>query len=144
MNVFFHRSSFWANTIAKFSFVVFWVGTLILSGCNQPELGTAHDITEDLHHRLSAGMFEPIKDPFFIRISSGKKDQPVVGSYVYFSWERGNFQVKVDEGSAVVMYMDTEAIFSHINFFADKRYSVHTLYSEYRRRPVVTTGFSSD
>lgn len=104
------------------------------------------DITEDLHHRLKAGMFEPGKDPFFIRIRTrarSGKPRPAVGNFVHFSWENGSFSVKVDEGAAVVMYMDAEAIFSHINFATDRRYDAGTLYSEFPQRPVITTPLSS-
>ena len=147
MSVFFHLSSLYANAIAKFSLIAFCVSVLILSSCDEPELGMNQDITEDLHHRLSAGMFKPGKDPFFIRIHTrgrSSKSQPAVGSFVHFSWENGSFSVKADEGASVVMYMDTEAIFSHINFSADRRYSLSTLYTEYPQRPVVTTHISSD
>ena len=134
------------NAIAKLPLVAFCVCVLILSSCDEPELGEVQDITEDLHHRLKAGMFEPGKDPFFIRIRTrGRrgKSQPAVGNFVHFSWENGSFSVKVDEGAAVVMYMDAEAIFSHINFSTDRRYNAGTLYAEYPRRPVVTTPLSS-
>ena len=80
--------------------------------------------------------------PYIIHIrtreQSLSKTQPAVGLFVPFSWEKGSFWVKVDEGASIALYMDTEAIFSHINFFANKKYRIHTVFIEHPSRPVPT------
>ena len=62
MSVFFHLNSRCANAIAKISFLAFSVFVISLSGCGELELNRDRDITEDLYHRLVAGMFEPEND----------------------------------------------------------------------------------
>ena len=138
MSVFFHLNSHCANATAKGALVVFCMLLLIFSGCSELELDGGHDITEDLHHRLIAGIFEPGKDPFIIHVRSGqhKTNYSVPGSFVHFSSENGNFWVKSDEKASVILYMDTEATFSHIHFSVDRRYQVYTIYLEHPTRPV--------
>lgn len=138
MSVFFHLNSFFDNAIAKDSLVVFYILVLILSGCGELELDQGHDITEDLYHRLIAGIFEPGKDPFIIHVRSGqhKTNYPITESFVRFSSENGGFWVKSDETASVIMYMDKVATFSHIHFFVDRRYQVFTIYIEHPTRPV--------
>ena len=141
MNLFFHLSSLCANSIAKFFLVVFCILVLILSSCHELELHQGHDITEDLHHRLISGLFEPGKDPFIIHIRSRGRNEtsrPIVESYVRFSSVNGSFWVKSNEGASVIMYMDTEATFSHIHFFVDKRHQVFTIYVREPTYPVQT------
>ena len=141
MSVFFRRNSHCANAIVKFFGVVFCVCVLVLSSCGELELGKGQDITEDLYHRLVAGMFEPEKDPFIIHVRTQKQrdvSQPAVGTFMRFSWENGSFWVKVDESASVILYMDKEAIFSHLKFFAHKGYQVQTVYFEHPFRPFST------
>jgi len=139
MNVFSLLSSFWTNSIAKFSFVVFCVLVLILSACRESERSYSYDITEDLHHRLISGIFEPGKDPFILHLRSGrdrKRTRPLAGVFMRFSSVNGSFWVKTDEQALIVLYMDKEATFSHIHFFVDSRHHTITLYPEFPTRPV--------
>lgn len=100
-----------------------------ISGCQTstsipPIFGQTSDLTEDLHHRLKAGLFEPEKDPVIAQIHKSKNlfhkiDIPFYSNsapdtMVRLSWERGSFWVKSDDHAYVIIYMDMEATLSHV------------------------------
>ena len=103
---------------------------LLMSGCQPPEIGPTPtlsiktDITEDLYHRLKAGLFIAGKDPMIFRIEKdshffqGLKIPFYRGEAPYkmmrVSWERGSFWVKPDNLELVVIYLDPEATYSHV------------------------------
>lgn len=112
---------------------------LLMSGCQPPEIGPTPtlslktDITEDLYHRLKAGLFTAGTDPMIIRI---EKD-PIffheleIPFYIdeapykmmRVSWERGSFWVKPDNHALVVIYLDPEATYSHVEIATLRGYT---------------------
>lgn len=107
------------------------ITALLINGCQDsrfnttsPTFGHSSDITEDLYHRLKAGLFEPEKDAviahiqktrnFFHKLRLPFYDNDAPHTMVRISWDRGSFWVKSDDHAYVVIYMDAEAIFSHV------------------------------
>lgn len=114
--------------------VIFFVAFVVLigSGCQHsksdtisPVFGQHSDITEDLHHRLKAGIFEVGKDPVIAQIIKNKSiydffklpfySEIAPHTMVRVSWDRGTFWVKSDDHAHVVIYMDMEATYSHVH-----------------------------
>lgn len=107
---------------------------LIWGGCgNKPkdisDFGKAKDVTEDIYHRLKAGMFEPSIDPLVCQIMAvpsvsninalrhtkpPTKLKRTPRKIARVSWERGSFRVQSDDLGRVVIYMDEETLFSHV------------------------------
>lgn len=76
------------------------------------------DITNDLHHRIKAGLLLPEKEPITLLV--GTKDRldrrfPAKGAYVRISWEGGTFWVKSDKDARLNIYMNKDTIFGHVN-----------------------------
>ena len=98
---------------------------LIVSNCQEPtsdnedSLQKPHDVTEDLYHRLKAGIFEPGKDPMIFslvkkpnlyqRLKLPFYSEAAPHEMARVSWERGTFWVKSDDHALVVIYMDKGA-----------------------------------
>lgn len=105
-----------------------------------PVFGQHSDITEDLHHRLQAGLFIPGTDPVIahvirrknridkLRLAFIKRDAP--HTYVRIYWEHGSFWVKSDDHAYVVMYMDWEATLSHVQLTTLKGFGSHRVFSD--------------
>jgi hypothetical protein len=80
------------------------------------------DLTEDLHHRLQAGLFLPEREPLVMRLTRpapGTEFEqglllPAARTYLRFQWDRGTFDVRSDEHGAVVVHLDREAALSHL------------------------------
>lgn len=96
--------------------------------------GKRKDVTEDLHHRLKAGMFDPSTDPFVCEIISIRGQ--VSHGIVRISWDRGTFRVRADDLGKVVMYMDEESVFSHIQMAVYKRFALSTQFREFHDPPI--------
>ena len=144
----FSRRNNWFVGLMAFGLVVFVliVGFLINDYQNSKldttarVLGQHTDITEDLHHRLQAGLFIPGKDPVIsqvvrrenridkLRLSFINKDAPHTN--VRISWERGSFWVKSDDHAHVVMYMDWEATLSHVQLTTLKGFGSMRVFSD--------------
>jgi hypothetical protein len=75
--------------------------------------GHAKDISDDLYHRLRAGLFVPVRDPVILQVFKNRAKAP--GEILRVTWERGSFQVKTDRNAHLVVFMDREAISSHVN-----------------------------
>ncbi|MYG05688.1 MAG: hypothetical protein F4039_01460 [Gammaproteobacteria bacterium] len=143
----FSRQGSWLRNLMALTLVV-----LIVSSCQKPtsdnedSLGKLHDVTEDLHHRLKAGLFEPGKDPMVFRLAKQpnlyqrlklpfySEDAP--HKMVRISWDRGTFWVRSDDHALVVVYMDKEAIFSHVQVATLTEFSADRRFIENRRHPV--------
>lgn len=140
----FHRPAkhFWI-------FIVFLVMTYTGCADNTDDInafGKAKDVTEDLYHRIKAGMFEPGIDPYVCRVMgnvtmthfnsiSRVRYQKVRHSIVRISWERGAFRVKGDDMARVIIYMDEEALFSHVQVAAPKQFGLTVEFREYQVHP---------
>ena len=96
--------------------------------------GNGRDVTEDLHHRLKAGMFDPSTDPFVCEIISIRGKVP--HGIVRISWDRGTFRVRSDDLGKVVMYMDEEAVFSHVQIAPRKGLELSVQFREFHHHPI--------
>lgn len=124
--------------------IIFLAGLVVLvfitGGCEKKAaedihaFGNKKDVTEDLHHRLKAGMFDPGIDPFVCEVSG--KGGKVSHSIVRVSWDRGSFRVRSDDLGHVVIYMDEEAIFSHVQMAPLKGFILTSQFNEFRLHPI--------
>ena len=143
----FSRQGSWIRNLMALALIV-----LIVSGCQKPtsdsedSLRKPHDVTEDLYHRLKAGIFEPGKDPMVFRLVKQPNlyqrlklpfySEEAPRKMVRIFWDRGAFWVRSDDHALVVVYMDEEAIFSHVQVASLKEFSVDRRFAESRRHPV--------
>lgn len=98
---------------------------LALCGCtdwrNQDPFSASFgevDITNDLHHRIKAGIFQPNKEPVTLLV--GTKDRlnrrfPAPEAFVRFSWEGGTFWVRSGKDARVNVYLNKDTIFGHVS-----------------------------
>ncbi len=102
----------------------------IAVGCQRPmdadpsALSRKTDITEDLYHRLKAGLFIAGKNPVILQIVKHpnlfhRLQLPFYSiraprEMARISWDRGSFWVAADDHALVVIYMDVEATYSHV------------------------------
>lgn len=127
---FFRQSDLLWNRMTLVLVILVQITALLMSGCKNPMsdipylLGHNIDVTEDLHHRLKAGLFEAGKDPVICEINRYSNlyqklrlpfyNDKAPHTMIRVSWERGSFWVRSDDKALVVIYMDAEAIFSHV------------------------------
>lgn len=153
MNLFFHQSNQLRN-LKIFTLVLIQIVLLLISGCQNPNpksytpssFGQKSDITEDLYHRLKAGLFRVETDAVIahivkkgnlyskLRLPFYSKSAP--HKMVRVSWERGSFWVKSDDQALVVIYMDTEAAFSHVHLFTLEGFGNIREFRESTERPI--------
>jgi len=77
----------------------------------------ALDLTDDLYHRIKAGLFVPACEPLVLRVTragTAREGDPAPGEYLTFARDSGSFAVKTDARGNVVVHMDLEAALSHI------------------------------
>lgn len=77
----------------------------------------ALDLTDDLYHRIKAGLFVPGREPLVLRAhraSGARLGDPAPGEYLTFQREGGSFGVRADRRGAVVVHMDRESALSHL------------------------------
>ena len=89
---------------------------LLLAACDDEKpaaFGHAKDISDDLYHRLRSGLFVPERDPVILQVFKNRSKAP--GEILRVSWERGSMRVKTDRNAHLVVFMDREAISSHVN-----------------------------
>lgn len=108
--------------------------------------GKVHDVTEDLHHRLQAGLFEIGKDPLICEIINSQHSRKIsllpfqkrigAAKMVRISWERGSFWVKSDDHALVITYLDAEAALSHIQITSLKGFQVVLQFREIIEHPI--------
>ena len=131
---FFHQSNRF-RSMALASVILVQIALFLMSSCQPPEstLGAETDITEDLYHRLKAGLFEPGRHPVICRILKNSHplhklripfySEEAPHEMVRFSWERGSFWVKSNDRALVVIYMDVEATYSHVQMATLERFN---------------------
>ncbi len=125
---------------------------LILSGCQPPtsntyiDLGPGIDISENIYHRLKAGLFEIRKDPVILRVM--KKPTPgtkilhprdletAPHKMVRISWELGSFFVESDDSALVVIYLNKQAAFSHIQVTPLEGFNLNQHFRESVQHPI--------
>ncbi len=148
-NLFFHPNKR-LDLIVKASVVILSFVVFSLCGCPQKPAdtkvvwGKAKDVTEDLHHRLQAGLFEVDKDPFICKLipdSSRKLRLPfkwITGAdkMARISWERGSFWVKSDDHALIVIHLDEETALSHIQIAPINGFQVHRKFREIIQHPI--------
>lgn len=153
MQCFFRQNNRCVGCIALgFAIWVLMTG-LLTSGCQNskldttaPVLGQYSDLTEDLHHRLQAGLFVPGKDPVVAHIIRHEKridklrlpfiNEDAPHTNVRISWERGSFWVKSDDHAHVVIYMDWEATLSHVQLTTFKGFGNSRVFSDRDKIPI--------
>ena len=148
-NLFFHRSKPLSRTVKKLVILLNIILFAIL-GCQGPaadserDFGKAADVTEDLYHRLQAGLFEIGKEPFiceFVTNSPRKFEFPFSrrkGAYQMsrISWDRGSFWVQTDDHALIVVYFDDETTLGHIQIAPSKGFQIVRQFREFIQRPV--------
>ena len=74
------------------------------------------DLTNDLHHRIKAGLLLPDKEPITLILMGhdGDLEKPAPGSYARFSWDGGTFWVKADDLARVNVYCNRSTVYGHI------------------------------
>lgn len=128
--------------LAFFTIIV----VFLLGGCHKSTdirdtFGKQKDLTEDLYHRLKAGMFKVGEEPIVCQIvetleASSLKLKTVPHVITRISWERGTFRVQSDDLGRVVIYMDEETLFSHVQVATLKGLGINLLFFEDIERPV--------
>ena len=143
------------DLIVKGSLVILIFVVFSLCGClkkaSDMEVvwGRAEDFTEDLHHRLQAGIFEFGKDPFICELmpdlyhssSDGKwrlPFKPRTGAHqmTRIFWERGSFWVRSDDHALIVIHLDEEAGLSHIQIAPLKGFYLVRQFREKIEHPI--------
>lgn len=136
--------------LVKHSVVLLGVITFTLNGCQRNPSETAQiwgktrDVTEDLHHRLQAGIFEIGKDAFICELapdSSWTLRMPFkqrTGAYkmARITWERGSFWVQTDDHALIVIYLDEETVFGHIQVSPAKGFFTLFQFREFPETPI--------
>ncbi|MCG8462487.1 MAG: hypothetical protein MI919_39890 [Holophagales bacterium] len=129
-----------------------WLVALVVSsivvGCAAPPpsfRGVGIDVTEDLYHRMRAGLFLPDREPLICRLyhlGSQPGDRPRLAphSALRVSWELGSFQVRSDGHGQVVLYLDEMAAWGHLRLTTSERVSVARSFLEYPVHPVLLDG----
>lgn len=112
---------------------------LIVCGCERKTadvraFGRVKDVTEDLYHRLKAGMFDPATDPFICAVRGSSRKVPY--GIVRISWDRGTFRVRADDHGKVVIYMNEETVFSHVQMATLKEFRLTPQFSEFHQPPI--------
>lgn len=127
MNLFSHQNKPFALLVIG-CILLLSVIALSVGGCQRNNAGTAmtwgktKDVTEDLYHRLRAGIFEIGKDPLICelipqrvwRLGIPFKHRTGSNETLRITWERGSFWVQSDDHALVVVYLDEETVFNHI------------------------------
>ena len=124
----------------------------LISGCQHPNPGTPSvlgrktDITEDLYHRLKAGLFIAGKDPVIFNIEKTPNpsqklrfpfyNEKAPHKMVRIYWERGSFWVKSDDRALVVIYMDVEATYSHVQIATLEGFQNSRQFRETYKHPI--------
>lgn len=150
-NPFSHPSKRLGFTI-KGLIVLLLIIVLSLSSCQKMPSdreviwGKAQDVTEDLHHRLQAGLFEIGKDPFICELiphSFGNQKlrlpfKQKAGAYkrTRISWDRGSFSIRADDHALIVVYLDAEMTFSHVQIATVKGFQVVRNFREIVQHPI--------
>jgi len=107
----------------KTAAILLLFGLSLATGCHPGRSGREFqrfngslDLTNDLHHRIKAGLLQPDKEPVTLVLMGGGNDpeKPAPNCFVRFTWEGGTFWVKGDDLGRVNVYCDGAAIFGHI------------------------------
>ncbi len=133
--------------LVAFTFLI----VLICGGCEKKTVeihsfGQPKDVTEDLYHRLKSGMFEPGTDPFICQIVKiprvksftdllHTRSEKVPHQIARVSWDRGIFRVYADDMARVVIYMDEETLFSHVQIAVPKELGLSIEFREFIEHP---------
>lgn len=151
MKAFFHQNK---RHVLRLTFFAVMLNLIFCcwSGCEKSTSetvvvwGKVHDVTEDLHHRLQAGLFEIGKDPLICEIidspRSGNisrlalKKKAGARKIARISWEGGSFWVKSDDHALIVTYLDAEAALSHIQIATSKGFQVTLQFREIIEHPI--------
>lgn len=142
------------KTMMLFAAIVLLI--LTESGCQRKTsedisiFGRETDVTESVHHRLKAGIFDPATDPFvyqtvqipffvnlraFFRSQVAMRFKRVPYQIARISWDRGSFRVRSDDQGRVVIHMDEETLFSHVQIATLKKFGHSIEFREINQHP---------
>lgn len=131
--------------------VLLGIMTLTLGGCEKRISDTAlswgkeKDITEDLYHRLQAGIFEVGKDPFICELIPNssrtlrvpfKPRRTGAHEMVRITWERGSFWVQTDDHALIVIYLDEESVFGHVQVAPVRGFDTILQFRQFLETPI--------
>jgi len=97
------------------------------------------DLTDDLYHRIKAGLFQPTREPLVLRLTRAGEDGrevPARGEYAMFSRDEGSFGVRSDDHGAIVVHMDMEAALSHLSVNTPRDRGLVREFHEDPRHPI--------
>ena len=147
-NLFSHPNKRLGALLINRCIVLLGIIIFTLGGCqrnpSERVWGQTKDVTEYLHHRLQAGIFELDKDPFIYELipdSSRTLRMPFkrkTGAHetARISWERGSFWVQTDNHALIVVYLDEETVFSHIQVAPVKGFQTIIQFREFPKPPI--------
>lgn len=73
------------------------------------------DVTDDLHHRMRAGLFRPDREPLVVSLlTAAGETEGTPGAQLRITTELGSMRVRNDESGHVVLYMNGETVSSHL------------------------------
>lgn len=138
------------ESVVKGWIVLLGIIMLTLSSCERKSLdgspvwGKTKDVTENLHHRLQAEIFEIDKDPVICELIPKPswtlrvpfKPRTGTREQVRISWERGSFWVKTDDHALVVIYLDKETVFGHIQVSPSNGFQILFQFRELLETPI--------
>jgi hypothetical protein len=110
-----------------------------LDGAEERDGAFGHplDLTDDLYHRLKAGLFVPECEPLVIRASSHPEEdeepRSVAHEYYRFEWHLGRFDVRTSETGVIVLHADREALLSHLRIWSPALH--HSMAREFLHYP---------
>lgn len=95
------------------------------------------DLTDDLYHRIKAGLFVPECEPLVIRASShpeeGEEPHSVAHEYFRFEWHLGRFDVRTSATGIIALHADREALLSHLRIWSPRLH--HDMAREFLHYP---------
>lgn len=95
------------------------------------------DITEDLHHRLLAGIFDVTTESYIIECPFRNNEIPILRDfdkrdYIDFNWEKGGFSVQMNKDSQVIVYLNHDTVYGHIKITARQNLIARNFYEYYK------------
>ena len=101
-------------------------------GAREPEYVEAIDVTSDFYHRAKAGLFRPDREPLVLRTLAAV--DPLAPPYFQVRSDLGALSVLGDERGQLVLYMDTQMFFSHVQVACES--DTARVFNEWPRHPI--------
>jgi hypothetical protein len=95
------------------------------------------DLTDDLYHRIRAGLFVPECEPLLIRSTDHAEGaEPTValaGVWYRFDGHMGSFELETSASGAIVVHANREALLSHLTITSPRFH--HSMTREFLQYP---------